>query len=177
RVCSTSGQPDTAGDEESAPLGRVQIDRRGDIGDGLRYSLVGAPPAVDRPADEQVAAGRAAEFHEPGDAADAGAVRAVVTRDVGRAIAQAEADPEAVTALRVLRPRRGRRAGERGDQCDDSRCVHAALPFPVTAPGWASSMPEGASTRLRRRCPRPRSADRSGTENVEARWNRASTRC
>src|SRR5207247_5994442 len=113
RVCSTSGQPDTAGDEESAPLGRVQIDRRGDIGDGLRYSLVGAPPAVDRPADEQVAAGRAAECHEPGDAADAGAVHAVVTCDVGRAIAQAEADPRAVTSIRAVRPRRGPHPVER----------------------------------------------------------------
>src|SRR2546429_9479314 len=97
----------------------------------LRWGLPrprGTLREVDLPADEDVAAGRAAELHEPGDTTHAGAVDALVALDVRRAIAQAEADPEAVTALRVLRPRRGRRAGERGDQCDDSRCVHAALP-------------------------------------------------
>src|SRR2546426_8966598 len=73
-------------------------------------------PHVDCPADEDVAAGRAAELDEPGDTTHAGAVDALVALDVRRAIAQPETDPKAIAALRVLRPRRGRRAGERGEQ-------------------------------------------------------------
>src|SRR3989441_13181743 len=92
------------------------------------------PPDVDPPADEDVAARRAAELHEPGDTTHAGAVDALVALDVRRAIAQPETDPKAIAALRVLRPRRGRRAGERGEQCDDSRGVHGALP-PGDGPG------------------------------------------
>src|SRR5437879_12358634 len=55
-------------------------------------------PDVDRPADEDVAAGRAAELHEPGDTTHAGAVDALVALDVRRAIAQPETDPKAIAA-------------------------------------------------------------------------------
>src|SRR5438093_8030881 len=46
---------------------------------------------------------------------------------------------DALPILRVLSPRRGRHAGERGEQCDDSRGVHGSPPFPVTARGREGS--------------------------------------
>src|SRR2546425_6088401 len=103
-------------------------------------------PDVDRPADEDVAAGRAAELHEPGDTTHAGAVDALVALDVRRAIAQPETDPKAIASRRVLRPPPGRRAGERGEQCDDSRGGDGALPSRGRAGGGARSLPEEAST-------------------------------
>src|SRR6266446_5879991 len=116
-----AGNAETARDEESAPRGRVQVNRRRDISERLGQSRVATGPAVDRPADEQVLAGRAAQFHEPRDSPNTGAVDAVVARDVGGAVAQPEADPETVAALRILRPRHSRRAGQNGEQGDDSR--------------------------------------------------------
>src|SRR5207244_9252538 len=116
--------------EEEAALGfGVEIHRGGDIRHRLGVARpIGMRPDIDRPADEDVAAGRAAELHEPGDTTHAGAVDALVTLDVRRAIAQPETDPKAIASPRVLRPRGGRRAGERGEQCEDSRGVHGTLP-------------------------------------------------
>src|SRR2546430_17674295 len=98
-------------------------------------------PDVDRPTDEDVAARRAAELDEPGDTTHAGAVDALVALDVRRAIAQPETDPKAIAARRVLRPRRGRRAGERGGQGDDSRGGHGALPSRGRSGGGGGAMP------------------------------------
>src|SRR3989454_11857726 len=102
-------------------------------------------PHVDCPADEDVAAGRAAELHEPGDTTHAGAVDALVALDVRRAIAQPETDPKAIASRRVLRPRRGRPAGERGEQCEDSPGGHGGPPSGSRAGGGASAAPEGGS--------------------------------
>src|SRR5438067_6568410 len=118
-------QADAAREEETAPRGGVEVERRRDVRQGLGGRAVGMRPAVYRPAHEQVAAGGAAELHEPGDAPHTRAVHAVVAGDVRPSISQSEADPEAVVPLRVLRPRPGCGAGKRGEQCDHAGRVHA----------------------------------------------------
>src|SRR5205823_4209922 len=79
-------------------------------------------PAVDGAADQQVAAGCAAELQERRDATRAGAAVTSVARDVGRAVPQTEADPESLTPLRVLRPGHGCRDAEQARCREDARC-------------------------------------------------------
>jgi succinyl-CoA synthetase alpha subunit len=54
-------------DEEAAAALRVEVQRGGDVGQGLGGAAVGVRPAVDRSADEEAAARRSAQLHEPGD--------------------------------------------------------------------------------------------------------------